>query len=80
MEKALFTKVAALPWIADGMWNQKLTDHWTKVADFILIEERFFKGWIRDAINSGGYQELNPIPPSVYCRSDSRNQIFKRLP
>ena len=62
-----------------GRWNEKLAIQWTKEADFILIEERSFKGWLRDIITTGKYQELEPTPPTVYCRDNSQIRIFKRL-
>jgi len=36
-------------------------------ADFILIEERSFKGWLRDLVTSGGFQALEPTPLTVQC-------------
>jgi hypothetical protein len=63
-----------------GRWNEKLAKQWIKESDFILIEERSFKRWIRDTIESGGYVEPDPTPLTVNCRSDSQIRIFKRLP
>jgi 4-amino-4-deoxy-L-arabinose transferase-like glycosyltransferase len=63
-----------------GGWNMDLALQWLKEADIILIEERSFKGWIRDAVLSGNYEEIEPSPPSVYCSEGSQILIFKRQP
>jgi 4-amino-4-deoxy-L-arabinose transferase-like glycosyltransferase len=63
-----------------GGWSVDLGLQWLKEADIVLIEERSFKGWIRDAVLSGNYEELEPSPPSVYCSEGAQILIFKRQP
>jgi len=62
-----------------GRWNQTLASQWAGEADYVLIEQRRFRGWLRDQMLSGGYEELEPTPPAVNCRDNSRIRIFKRL-
>jgi hypothetical protein len=62
-----------------GYWNQELDHRWIDEADYILIEERFFKGWLMEAVASGKYDELEPSPPTVTCYNGSQIHIFKNL-
>jgi hypothetical protein len=63
-----------------GRWNQTLASQWAGEADYVLVEQRRFRGWLRDRMLSGEYEELEPTPPAVYCRDNSRIRIFRRLP
>lgn len=62
-----------------GRWNQTLASQWASEADYVLIEQRKFRDWMRDLMLSGGYEELPSIPPTVSCRDNSQIRIFKRL-
>lgn len=62
-----------------GRWNEMLSHQWAEQADFILIEERSFRGWLRELVKGGGFEELAPTPPAAACRPDSQIRIFKRL-
>jgi hypothetical protein len=37
-----------------GRWNQTLASQWAGEADYVLIEQRRFRGWLRDLMLSGG--------------------------
>ena len=63
-----------------GRWNEVLAQQWVGEADYTLIEERSYRGWIRDLMRSGNYEELSISPPTVYCRDDSQIRVFKRMP
>ncbi len=63
-----------------GRWNDALAQQWIDEADFVLIEARYFKGWLRDTIKNGKYEQLPPTPPVVYCRENAQILIFRRLP
>jgi hypothetical protein len=63
-----------------GRWNQDLAQQWVSEADYVLIEQRKFRDWLRDLMLSGDYEELPPTPPTVECRDNSPIRIFKRLP
>jgi hypothetical protein len=62
-----------------GRWNDELSIRWAKQADYVLIEDRSFFGWLRDLIREGKYQEMTPTPLTVDCRDDSEIRIFKNL-
>jgi hypothetical protein len=63
-----------------GRWNEPLAHRWAEEADFILIEERQFRGWLRDYVRIGEFEELPATPPAAACRADSAIRIFQRLP
>ena len=63
-----------------GRWNEALARQWLDEADILLVEARFFKGWLRDAIMTLPFEQLPPTPPTVYCREDSQILIFKKIP
>jgi hypothetical protein len=61
-----------------GFWSEELARQWATQADFILIEERLFKGWLGDLVEAGGYNELRETPATVLCRGNATIHIFKR--
>jgi len=61
-----------------GFWNEELAKKWALEANYILIEQRYYKEWLADLVNSGAYDELNSTPPVVPCRDNSRIRIFRR--
>jgi hypothetical protein len=63
-----------------GFWNDELARQWANDADYILIQERYYEGWLKDHVNSGGFDELPPTPATLPCRADSPIHIFRRLP
>lgn len=62
-----------------GFWNDELSQQWTNEADYILIQERYYSGWLADLTSSESYEELAPTPPTVYCREDAQIHIFKKI-
>jgi len=62
-----------------GSWNEELAQQWSQEADFILIEERSFKGWLRDTVTSDYFVEMEPTPAVTGCRDNSQIRIFKRI-
>jgi len=61
-----------------GFWNEMLARQWSEQADYILIEERLFEGWLGERVEAGGFNELLPTPLTAPCRKDSSIHIFKR--
>jgi hypothetical protein len=61
-----------------GRWSPELAQEWADQADFILIEQRNYEGWLKDHVNSGAFDELEPTPPTVYCRDNAQIRIFRR--
>lgn len=60
-----------------GLWNKELALRWIDEADFVLIEDRSYSGWHKEAILSGNFEELGPTPLQVNCQSDSWIHIFR---
>jgi len=61
-----------------GYWSEGLAEQWIKEADFILVQQRFYDEWYRERLKTGGFEELESTPPSVYCEENSHIRIFKR--
>ncbi|MBW8011848.1 MAG: hypothetical protein FVQ83_11520 [Chloroflexi bacterium] len=63
-----------------GYWNQELANEWAQEADFILVEDSNYTGWLKDWVNSGSYYELEKIPQILSCRDNSGLRIFGKFP
>jgi hypothetical protein len=63
-----------------GWWSQPLAIQWADEADIILIEDKYYSGWLLEHVSSPDYVELPISPPVAACRSDSRIHIFQRRP
>lgn len=63
-----------------GFWNQELADAWVHQADYVLIQQRYYRNWLEEVITRGPYQELQPTDLTAACRSDSQIRIFRRIP
>ena len=63
-----------------GFWNQELAEQWIREADYVLVEELYYKKWLRSTLENGSYLELQPSPSTVICRDDARIRIFQRVP
>lgn len=62
-----------------GLWNEEIAREWANQADYLLVKERYYEGWLKELVESGQFDELEPTPPVVECRQDSRIHIFKRI-
>jgi hypothetical protein len=61
-----------------GFWSEDLAFEWAEEADYILIEERFYRGWLKELVESGIYDELEPTAPILRCRRNSAIHIFQK--
>jgi hypothetical protein len=61
-----------------GFWSEPIARRWAAEADFILIEERLFRGWLSELVEAGGYNELEATPSTVLCRGNSSIHIFRK--
>jgi hypothetical protein len=61
-----------------GFWSEELARKWASEADFILIEERLFGGWLGELVEAGGHNELRETPSTVPCRGNASIHIFKK--
>lgn len=62
-----------------GFWSPELAEEWIFEADYVLIQQLYFKGWEKDILKSDRFEELEPTPQVVECREGSRIRIFKRV-
>lgn len=63
-----------------GRWNESLAHQWAQKADYILIGESVFGGWLADYVSSNEFDELLPTPQVSPCREESRIHVYRRLP
>lgn len=63
-----------------GFWNQELADAWVHQADYILIQQRFYRDWLKEVVTRGAYQELPSTGLTAACQPNSLIRIFRRIP
>jgi hypothetical protein len=63
-----------------GFWNDELAQSWAKKADFVLIARHYYNGWLKDYVNAGEFDELEPTPAAAHCNADAQIRIFRRKP
>jgi hypothetical protein len=68
-----------------GWWNQALGLIWIRDADYVFVAQKYYDGWIKDTLESGGYQEIH-LSSATYesspssCLAAITPRIFKKLP
>ncbi len=60
-----------------GFWNRELASRWLADADYVLIEQSRYSGWLADAVAASQLEELESTPPTVPCRTDAVIRIFR---
>jgi len=65
-----------------GWWNDELSNRWLQGADYVLMEERYFKrgGEVPEKLSSGKFEELPPAPSTASCADDAYLRVFRRIP
>ncbi len=68
-----------------GWWDKSLGLQWAKEADFILVAQKYDKGWLKDTLESGDYQEITIFPARANneysdCLADVYPRIFTKKP
>ncbi len=61
-----------------GLWNTELSAKWLREADYVLVEDRTYRGNLRAVLDPQKYNELTPTPAVVTCREGSRIRVFRR--
>jgi len=62
-----------------GFWNHRLADGWLDEADFVLVEERYYRKWFKDWVNQDRFVELPPTDDLLACRDSSAIRVFQRI-
>ncbi|HSB67226.1 MAG TPA: hypothetical protein VLD65_11655 [Anaerolineales bacterium] len=68
-----------------GWWDQALGLQWIRDADYVFVAQKYYDGWIKDTLESGGYQEIL-LSSAIYdsssstCSAAITPRIFKKLP
>ena len=62
-----------------GLMNAELDAEWLAQADYLLVEERLYRDWLKSAPALPEFEELAPTPPTAACYPGSEIHIFKRI-
>jgi hypothetical protein len=68
-----------------GWWDESLGRKWVKDANYIIVAQNYYNSWLKDALESGDYQEVFIYPGttesiSPTCLGDVYPQIFMKKP
>lgn len=64
-----------------GFWSDSLGRKWLQEADYILVAQRYYKGWLEEALQDETlYRELPRSTSVAPCNPISFLHIFERLP
>jgi hypothetical protein len=65
--------------IRSGYWNESLARSWLKETDFVLVVDRYFSDWVRDALTDEDlYTELSAPPLLATCDEFAAIRLFRR--
>ena len=62
-----------------GFWNHRLADQWLDEADYVLVEERYYRKWFKDWVDQDRFIELPPTADLLACRDSSAIRVFQRI-
>jgi hypothetical protein len=61
-----------------GFWSEPLAQAWLAQADYAIVAERYYKGWLRDALEDPTrFVELSPTTPLAPCDETSYLRVFQ---
>lgn len=60
-----------------GLWNDALFKKWAQETEIFLVESRFFNGWLKDYLSTGGFDEMEQTG-EIGCRGSTRLHVFVR--
>jgi len=63
-----------------GLWNESLDRRWVTEADYLLLAERAYTGWLQDYIKSSPFDEMPSTRPPNPCRPETAIRIYRRTP
>jgi hypothetical protein len=66
-----------------GWWDESLGKQWVSEADYALVAPKYYRGWLKDALESGAYEELSIYPEGSVtpaCVGDVFPRVFRRAP
>lgn len=66
--------------VKSGLWNEDLARLWAADADYLLITESYYSGWLAEYIENNKFGEITPTAPLNPCQPDTRIHIYRRLP
>jgi len=61
-----------------GWWSESLGRQWAAEADYLMVEQKYYTGWLKDLLESGGYEEFARMPSNAPCRTDAALIIYRQ--
>jgi hypothetical protein len=67
-----------------GWWDEALGLKWIRDADYVLVAQKYYYGWIENTLESGNYQEIYPYPATIDsvsspCLATLTPRVFKKI-
>ena len=67
-----------------GWWDEALGRKWISDADYVLIAQKYYYGWIKNTLESGNYQEIYAYPATIEsasspCLAALTPRVFKKI-
>jgi hypothetical protein len=63
-----------------GWWSEPLGRKWAAEADYLLVEEKYNRGWLQELLASGTYEEYARMPSHAPCRADASLIVYRLKP
>lgn len=64
-----------------GFWTETLARDWLAQADYAIVAERYYKGWLQDALEDPArFVELQTTQPLAPCDDSSSLRVFQVRP
>ncbi len=64
--------------VRNGYWNQALAEDWLASADYVLVSQDAYTGWIARQLTPLAYDQAAPSPPTNPCDPGSALMLFRR--
>ncbi len=63
---------------AYGLWNEELARGWLTESDYVLVAERYYKGWLAENLSSSShFVELDISPVVSTCTPNAYLRVFQ---
>ena len=63
-----------------GWWSEPLGREWAAEADYVVVEQKYNRGWLKELIDTGIYDEYARLPSNAPCRTDAALIIYRLKP
>ncbi len=65
----------------NGLWSEELARGWIGESDFLIISDRYFEGWVAEAIEADpGLTRVLTTEPVESCNPETALYLYERIP